>query len=187
MLTKNNNIERYIGGGKIYIKLKGETEWREVGEIQKATVRGEVETVEAINYDSCMAITSARAPKKFTGSAEFSTNNINIENMAIAMLGKIEDVTFNTGDTLPDNTTATKEITIKCIKAGKSPIIEGSLKFIGDECGDVKPVFDIHNAIITPAEPFDYIAQEFQQLGFKAEILKTQKGYYDEYRMAVSK
>lgn len=182
MLKKDNKIERYIGGGKVYFTPK-DGEEREIGEIQSASLSLDVETKDAMNYDDCMAKKSAKAVSAINGTIKFETNNINIENMNMYMLGKVENVAFATGDTLPDGSTATADTTIKCIKGATNPILEGSLKFIGDECGDIKPVLVIHNAVFTPDGDFNYIAEEWQKLGFSGEVLNTSKGYFDEYRM----
>lgn len=185
MLKKDNAIIRYIGGGKVFFTPKGGTE-REIGECQSANVSIETELAEAINRDNCMAVKAGKMVKAINGKVEFTTQNINLDNMAMSMLGKVEDVAFKTGDTLPDGTTATADISIKCIKAGQMPILEGALKFVGDSCGDEKPVLVIHNAIISPNGTFEYITEEYQKLGFSGEVLKADKGYFEEYRMAVA-
>ncbi len=187
MLKNDGNITRYIGGGKIYFTPKGETDVREFGECQEAKVSISTEVAEAINKDSCMAVKAGKFVKAINATIEFTTQNISIENMALARLGKIEDVEFQTGETLPDGSSASENTTIKCIKAGSNPIIEGSIKFVGDECGDEKPVLIVHNAVLSPSGEFAYIADDVQTLGFSGEVLDTDKGYFDEYRMEVKK
>ncbi len=185
MLKNDENISRYIGGGKIYFTPKGEDVEREIGECQSATVSIEVETKDALNRDDCMAKKAAKAVTAINGKIEFSTQNINADNMAMSMLGKVEDISFVVGDVLPDGSTASAQTTLKRIRAGQNPIFEGKVKFVGDECGDEKPVLVVYNAILTPSGNFEYISDEYQKLSFSGEILKTNDGYFDEYRMPV--
>ena len=57
--------------------------------------------------------------------------------------------------------------------------------FVGDEDGDQKPVMLIHNAAITTSGDIPMISEDFAKLAFEGAVLKTDKGYTDEYFMAV--
>lgn len=186
MLKKDNQISRYIGGGKMYFKPKGGADWREFGEVQEAKVNISAEYAEAINKDNCVFVKAGKFTKSMSGTVELSVQNVSLENLAMARLGKLEDVAFKTGDTLPDSTVATKDITIKCINAGANPIIEGAIKFIGDGCGDQKLILEVPKAVVTPNGDFAYIADEYQTLGFSGEILKDGDIYFKEYIMDVA-
>lgn len=185
MITKNGNISRYIGGGELLYTPKGGTE-RKIGEIQSAKFSLNAEFAEAYDRSSSMKKLSAKVTKSISGKLEFTTNNVNLENMAMALAGKVEDVTFGAGEKLPDGSTAAAATTLKCIKGGTNPIIEGSFKFIGDSDGDEKPILVIYRANVTASGEFDYIAEEHQQLSFSGEVLEDDGKYFDEYRMATS-
>ncbi len=183
----DNGIERYIGGGKIYFTLKGESVEREIGECLSANVSIEVQTAEALSHDDCMSKKVDLAVKSIGGKIEFTTQNVNAKNMAMSMLGSVESVSVKSGDKLPDGSVASKNMTIQKIKAGTTPILQGSIKFVGDSCGDKKAVLVVHNAVITPKGNFNYIADEFQKLEFSGEIMGSENGYFDEYRMDIQK
>ena len=103
----------------------------------------------------------------------------------MAMQGTVASETFKIGDTLPDNTVATAQTVIPVVKVGDNPIIEGQLRFVGDEDGDKKPVLLVFNAVITPSGDISYITEDFTQLSFEGAVLKTDEGYAKEYRMEV--
>ncbi len=188
-MIKNGDkgIERYIGGGRIYFTPKGESVEREIGECLGASVRIEVQTADALAHDGCISKKVDLAVKSIGGKVEFTTQNINAANMAMGMLGDVESVSIKSGEKLPDGTTASKNLTIQKIKAGTKPIFQGSIKFVGDTCGDKRAVLVVYNAVITPKGNFNYIADEFQKLEFSGEIMESENGYFDEYRIDVQK
>lgn len=185
MILKDANTSRYIGGGELLHTPKGGTE-RKIGEIQSAKFSLNAEFAEAYDRSSSMKKLSAKVTKSISGKLEFTTNNVNLENMAMALGGKVEDVAFASGAKLPDGTTAAAAVTLKCIKGATNPIIEGSFKFVGDSDGDEKPILVIYKANVTANGEFNYIAEDFQQLSFSGEVLEDNGKYFDEYRMPIS-
>ena len=180
---------RYIGGGRLYFTpvvngVPG-TEF-EIGEIQSASLNFNVTTVDAFSNANVMKVLVAKVVKDITSTIKFSTQKIDLENTSMAMLGTSETETFAIGDTLPDGTTATAETIVPVIKAGENPLIEGKLRFVGDEDGDTKPVLIIYNAVITPTSDMNYISDEFTKIEFEGAVLKTDDGYAKEYRMTVN-
>lgn len=176
--------DRYIGGGKVFFTPVGGTEY-EIGEVQEATLTFNVETADAYNKDQTIKKKVAKVVKGVTSSIKFTTQITNAKNTAIAMLGVEETEDYIIGDTLPDGTVATGSITIPVIRGGKKPLIEGELKFIGDEDGDTKPVLVVYNAVLTPTSDIGYIVEDFSKLSFEGEVMETVNGYADEYRMTV--
>jgi hypothetical protein len=183
MITKG---ERYIGGGKLFFKENkdGAVEV-EIGEIQSATFKPSVETKDAFSKDTTMKKLVEKVATAINATISFETQITNAHNMAMAMLGDESSETFEIGDTLPDNTIATATTVVPLINVGTRPIIEGQLKFIGDEDGAKKPVLLIFNAVIIPTSDIGYIVEEFTKLGFEGAVLETDDGLAKEYRMTV--
>lgn len=182
-MIKNN---RYIGGGRLFFKSSksGSTEI-ELGEVQDVNFKVNVATKDAFSKETVMKKLVAKVATEITATISFSVQKVNIENMALAMLGTVTSENFAIGAMLPDNTTATAAKTIPVIKVGENPIIEGQLKFIGDSDGDEKAVLLVFNAVITPNGDISYISEDFAKLSFEGAVLKTANGYANEYRMPV--
>ena len=183
MITKN---DRYIGGGKLFFTENkvGATEV-EIGEVQSATLKIGVETKDAFSKDSTMKKLVEKVATAINATITFETQITNAHNTAMAMLGSASSETFAIGDTLPDGTIATASTVIPVIEVGTRPIIEGQLKFVGDEDGAKKPVLLVFNAVITPTGDIGYITEDFTKLAFEGAVLKTDEGYAKEYRMVV--
>lgn len=186
MITKGN---RYIGGGKLFFtpKLKDGTIGTEfeIGEVQEATFSMSAESAEAFSKDEVMKKLVEKVVTSIGGTLKFTTQIINSENMAMALLGKVEKETFEIGDTLPDKTIATAKVEIVVIKAGENPNIEGQFRFVGDENGAYKPVLLVYNASVVPSGDIGYIMDNFSTLSFEGAVLKTDEGYAKEYKMKV--
>ena len=179
--------DRYIGGGKLFFTSKeaGSIEV-EIGEVQSATFKIGVETKDAFSKDQLMKKMVEKVATSITATISFETQITNAHNTAIAMLGSEDTEVFAIGDTLPDGTVATVSTTIPVIKVGTKPIIEGQLKFVGDEDGAKKPVLLIFNAVIIPTGDIGYIVEDFSKLTFEGAVLETAEGYAKEYRMTVA-
>ncbi|MGE4517318.1 MAG: hypothetical protein AB7D96_10705 [Arcobacteraceae bacterium] len=177
--------DRYIGGGKLYFTPVGGGAEFEIGEVQEATINTSVEFAEAWSKDSVMAKLVERVAKKIDASGKFSTQKLNLKNTAMFMLGTETTETFEIGETLPDGTTATAQVVIPKITAGNKPVVEGQLKFIGDEDGAKKPVIVIPSVVLTPSGDLPLIVDEFAKLSFDFAILQVDDRLYDEYTMTV--
>lgn len=178
--------ERYIGGGKLFFKEnKANSVEVEIGEVQTATLKIGVETKDAFSKDSTMKKLVEKVATAINATITFETQITNAHNTAMAMLGTQGSETFAIGDTLPDGTIATAQTVVPVIEVGTKPIIEGQLKFIGDEDGEKKPVLLVFNAVITPTGDIGYIVEDFSKLTFEGAVLKTDEGYAKEYRMNV--
>lgn len=183
MITKGG---RYIGGGKLLFReSKDGAVFVEIGEVQSATLKIGVETKDAFSKDTTMKKLVEKVATAINATIAFETQITNVHNTAMAMLGSVDSETFAIGDTLPDGTVATSETVIPVIEVGTRPIIEGELKFVGDEDGAKKPVLHIFNAVITPTGDIGYIVEDFSKLSFEGAVLETADGYAKEYRMKV--
>lgn len=186
MITDGN---RYIGGGKLYftpLQKDGTlgTEF-EFGEIQTGELNFDVEKKEAFSKDRTIKQMVEQVVTDIKATFKFNTQKVNKENLVLARMGTEEEITYESGDELPDGTTATDAGTYTKIKMAENPIIKGQLRFVGDEDGAKKPVLVIHSAVLAPAGGFNYIADEFATLEFEAAVLKTDAGYADEFIMNV--
>lgn len=178
--------DRYIGGGKVFFIPKDSTEI-EIGEVQEATISQNVEFADAFSRDTVMKTLVEKVVKSIEGSGKFSTQKVNVKNLAMFLLGNETTEDFTTGDTLPDGSTAGADVTIVKIEAGTNPVVEGALKFVGDEDGAKKPVLVIPSVVITPSGDMPLIADDFTNLSFDFAILKQagSEKLYDEYLMDV--
>lgn len=178
--------DRYIGGGKLFFKPNkvGATEV-ELAEVQDVKFKVNVTTKEAFAKSNVMKVLVAKVATEINSTISFSVQKLNIETVAMAMQGTVTSETFAIGSKLPDNTVATAQTVIPVVKVGDNPIIEGQLRFVGDEDGDKKPVLLVFNAVITPSGDISYITEDFAQLSFEGAVLKTVDGYAKEYRMTV--
>ncbi len=177
---------RYLGGGKLYWKEnKVDAVERELMEVQDFTVKPNTEKKEAFSKANVMKTLVAYVITSFNLTISFSVQKFDIDVMAMALGGTVSNEVFAVGATLPDMTIATTSTTIPVIKVGANPLIEGQLRFVGDEDGDQKPVMLIHNAAITTSGDIPMISEDFSKLAFEGAVLKTDKGYTDEYFMTV--
>jgi len=177
--------DRYIGGGILEFKKSGETTWVEIGEIQEAKINMSVTFADAFSKDRVQKKLVEKVAKEINSTTSFSTQKVNVHNLAMFLLGTESTENYSIGDELPDGSIATEATTAVKIKAGDNPVIEGSLRFIGDEDGAKKPVILIHQAVITPSGDLPMIVDEFANLSYEGAILETDDGFYDEYLMDV--
>ncbi|OCL99519.1 hypothetical protein AAX29_00560 [Aliarcobacter thereius] len=181
--------DRYIGGGKLFftpIKKDGSMgEEFEVCEVQSGQLTWNIEKKQAFSKDRVIKQMVEQVITNIEGIFKFTTQVFSLDNLAMSRMGTLEEEVFEIGDTLPDGTIATKKETIKAIKMAENPILNGKLRFVGDEDGDSKPVLLLPNVSMAPSGDFDYISDEFAQLSFEAAVMKSDEGYAKEYWMKV--
>lgn len=189
-LPASQPIERYFGGGKLFLTpiVKGvEGDEYEVGEIKDFKLKIESETKTAMSHDGGRVKEVEEVVVNIKGSGSFSTQNNNVTNRALSMFGTATTQTFAAGDILPDGTTAAADTTINKIQAGQTGIIEVKVRFIGAQStGAKKPVAIIHKASITADGDINYMSEDYEGLGFSLKVLETADGFYDEYMMDVA-
>lgn len=177
---------RYLGGGKLYWKPnKVDAVERELAEVQDFTIKPATEKKEAFSKANVMKTLVAYVITSFNLTVSFSVQKFDIDVMAMALGGTVSEKVFAIGETLPDMTVATKQTTIPVIKSGANPLIEGQLRFVGDEDGDQKPVAIFYSVAITTSGDMPMITEDFAKLAFEGAVLKTAKGHMDEYLMTV--
>lgn len=181
--------DRYIGGGKMFFtpfKKDGtpDTEF-EICEVQSGQLTWNIEKKEAFSKDRVIKQMVEQIVTSIDGVFKFTTQKFTLKNLAMSRMGKIEVESFDIGDTLPDGTVATKQVDIDVIKMAETPILNGQLRFVGDEDGVSKPVLLLYNVSMAPAGDFDYISEDFAQLSFEAAVMKSDEGYAKEYWMKV--
>ena len=179
-------IERYIGGGKIYLSLYNGTDYDaevEIGEVQSANLKITTEEADAFAKDTGIKKKVDKVVTSIDSNLSFTTQNVNKNNMAMGMFGSSETETFAIGDTLPDGTVATEEIIIPVIVGGNNPVIQAKIKIIATNIsGDNNPVLLIHHAFIKAnGDVRDYFADKHTTLGFEAEVVEMNGEYFKEY------
>ena len=181
-------IERYIGGGKLFLSLYNGTTYDaevEVGEIQSATLKISNTYADAMGKDSGIGKKVDKVATGTEATISFSTQNVNASNVAMAMFGKQTTESFASGDTLPDGTVASEDITLAVTKGGELSKIEAKIRIVAKNVsGTTNPVLVVHHAVITPSgDVRDYFADKHAVVGFDGEILEVADGYFKEYSM----
>jgi len=182
-------IERYMGGGKSYWTPWDGTAYGaevEIGEIKNVSLKLSSTTADATSMDSGIAKKVDKVVTAIDGVTSFTTQNMNKENMAMAMLGELSTETFAIGDDLPDGTVATVETIIPVIIGGVVPKIEGKLRVVSvNVAGTTNPVLEIPMLSLTPSGDIrEYFADKHATLGFDGEIIETDGVFFKEYHMA---
>lgn len=182
--------KRLLGGGRLYFERYNGTDYDpkiEIGEVKKATLKVAVTYKEAYVKDDGVQKKVEKVPVETGASFNYTTQNVNVENVAMAMMGIVGTESFDVGDTLPDGSTATEAIDIPVIRGGAETKVEGRLTFVGKNIasGD-HPVCLMHHVVTTPAgDARDYYADDFNNVGFENEIIKldTENELFKEYFM----
>ena len=178
--------ERYIGGGTLFFSkwngLTYDTEI-EIGEIQSANLKIETTEVDAVSKDAGISKKVDKVITEIKSNFSFTTQNVNKENMAMAMFGDLQTEAFAIGSTLPDGVVATTQMNIPVIIGGVNPIIEGKIKMVGvNISGDNNPVLQINHAFIKASgDVRDYFADKHSTLAFDGEIVEMNGEYFKEY------
>jgi hypothetical protein len=181
-------IERYLGGGKLFFSKYNGTDYDaevEIGEIQSANLKIDTTEAEAYSKDTGVKKKIDKVVTEINSNFSFTTQNVNKENMAMAMLGDLDTETFAIGDTLPDGTVATVEVVLPVIIGGVNPIIQGKIKCVGvNVSGKDNPVLLIHHAFVKASGDIrDYFADKHTTLSFESEITEIDGEYFKEYFM----
>jgi len=179
---------RVIGAGKIDFKRKGATEWTEIGEVQGASISVSVDKAETYDKSSTIQKIVAMAAVGVSASIKINTRRLNTHNLALYMLGKEDTVTYEIGDTLPDGSIAAEQTVVPRIQAGTDPLIEGSVRFRGDDEGDEMPVTVCEDVVLTPSGDRSLMGdKDYTQIDFDGAILANADGVlYEEYLMPVA-
>lgn len=182
-------VERYIGGGTIHF-----TPWTggaygaevEIGEVQSATLKISATYADAMSKDNGVSKKVDKTLTATDASLSFTTQNVNKENMALAMMGTSTTQTFAVGDTLPDGIVATVSTVVPVTIAGNVSKIEGKIRIVGvNISGAENPVLEVPMVVLTPSGDIrDYFADKHTTIGFDGEILEVDGEYFKEYFMA---
>lgn len=191
MANPTVTVERYIGGGRLYFTPYVNNSYGaevEIGEVKDFKLSITTETADALSKDTGMSITVEEVTKAVDTSVSFTTQNLNKENVAMALMGTLTTETFAIGDTLPDGTVAAAETTVDKITGAAKTQLQGKLRMVSEPINDSakRPVLVAHVATVRPSDGREYIVDDFSSLGFDGKILKTNAGYFDEYLMAVA-
>jgi len=184
-LPAMTDTTQYLGGGRLFFKEEGATDYIEIGGVQDFSYNISVETVKALDKTSCTTTTSKVNAKSVGGSVTFTTQNIIKENLRLALFGKASVVNYDVGDELPDGTTASEAVAVDKIEAGKKPVIEGAIKFVGSPCDGKTPVYDFYRVVLSPNGDISPLSEDYMNIPFSGEMLsKVEDGtpkYFDLY------
>ncbi|WP_455756475.1 hypothetical protein [Sulfurimonas sp.] len=181
-------IERHIGGGKAYFSNWNGTAYDaeiEIGEVQGVNLKLSPSYTEARSRDTGVSKVVDKTLSDLTGTLSFTTQNVNKENMAMAMLGELTTETFAIGDTLPDGTVAVAEVILPVIIGGKIPRIEGKMRVVVENIsGDFNPVLEVPLVVLTPSGDIrDYFSDKHATISFDGEITEVAGEYFKEYQI----
>lgn len=179
-------IERYIGGGKLYISRYNGVGYDaevEIGEIQSAKLSIKQNYADATSKDNGTAVKVDKVAISTEATLNFSTQNLSKENLAIAMYGSLTTESFAIGAKLPDGTVATAATTLSVIKGGALSKVEAKVRIVGKNLsGEFNPVLLVHHAVLMPnGDVRDYFADKHGALAFDGEIMEVNGEYFREY------
>ncbi len=182
----DNPIQRYVGGGKVYFANYNGTDYeqeREIGEVLGANLKLSPSYADAVSKDSGMAKKVDKVITSTEASISFETQNVNKENMAIAMMAELSEKTFAIGDMLPNGRTAKEEKTVTVLQGGLVSKVQGRLKIVGlNVTGGDDPVLEIPMVVLTPSGDIrDYFTDKHSTISFDGEILESSGKYFTEY------
>jgi hypothetical protein len=191
MANPTTTVERYVGGGKGYFTPYESGAYGteiEIGELKAVTLSVSADTVDAFSQDTGPEILVEDAITKVDSMVKYTTQNVNKENMASALMGTLTTEVFAISDTLPDGTTATAETTVDKIVGMQKPMLKGKLRIVGEPINDSakRPVLIIYMVSVKPTGDSAYIMKDFKTLDFEGKVLLTADGYFDEYLMDVA-
>lgn len=182
-------IERYIAGGRLFFARLNTstgtygTEY-EIGEVVEATIESEKEFVDAFNRDSGQSVLAQKALKKEGYTLSYKTQNINVDNLKLALGALGETVNYAVGAKLPNGKVATVAGTYTKLIAGSDPIIEGRLKFVSAPIVGKQRVTELPRAFLESSGQLGLMMEEFATLEGKGSAMKDENGhYYIEYVM----
>lgn len=187
-------IERYLGGGRAYFeKLKADGTYetkREIGEIKGLTMSVKLEKEQAFSEDDGVAELVMELEKKKDISLKFSTQNVDKDNLALALYGTQGVTVYAIGDTLPNGEVAAAETTVPTISIGTSSIIEGRFTFISNAGTDKikRRKWTFHKVSLSMEGDFALMSDKFVTIPLTATVLKdksitdgSQYGVVEDY------
>ena len=83
----------FIGGGELYIKMKGEDNFRYFGQTEEAKVSFKIDKVEHQNSESSMLITDLEVTKSVSAEISIQTADLNPHTLTLAFSGDYTEVT----------------------------------------------------------------------------------------------
>ena len=98
----------FIGGGELYIKMKGEENFRYFGQTEEAKVSFKIDKVEHQNSEGSMLTTDLEVTKSVSAEISIQTSDLNPQTLALAFSGDYTEVTQAGATGLESDFTAVK-------------------------------------------------------------------------------
>lgn len=179
-------MQAIIPRGKLYFTLEedGAVEF-EIGLVQKVSFSTDTTEAKVMDKSAAADRTFDVATTSATSTLSYETQDVKPEVLAQALRAKIEDITYEVGDELPDGTTATEQTTIKRLTGDPMTQMKGKFRFESSVATtDGYPQLTIPSAFVKPDGTFDLIADDFISLSFKGEAMLSATNealYYLDY------
>jgi len=91
-VNRNFANNYYIGGGELYVKIKGEENFRYFGQTESASVSFNVEKVEHKNSEGAILTTDLEVTKAVSAEISIQTADLNPTTLALAFSGEYNEV-----------------------------------------------------------------------------------------------
>ena len=91
-VNRNFADNYYIGGGELYIKIKGEENFRYFGQTESASVTFNVEKVEHKNSEGAILTTDLEVTKAVSAEISIQTADLNPTTLALAFNGEYNEI-----------------------------------------------------------------------------------------------
>ena len=185
MAVSNGQKENlFLSGGTLYIepfkngKLSGERFDMGATEI---TISRDTTTAQAFTKSGGLKQKIAEVVTEENYTMKIKCNSFSPANLAAALGSEVEEVTINTGETLPNGQSAETDTKFVRIKAGTNPLLTAKLVFDGVPVQGKKVIAVFHEASIKFGGDLPLMSEEFATADFEASAVKTDEGYYTHW------
>lgn len=177
-----NDVELYLGGGKLFMQKLGGVEKVDMG-VQTLSLSRETATKEAFTraFGTKQRIEEVIVDDSFT--LKGTINNMSAKILEFALGSNVESVEVADGETLPngERNSSGKTIVFSRLKAGSSPTFKAKLIFEGVPVSGKQSMFVAYEANIKLSGDLNLVSDDFAEVSFEAKLNKTDEGIYDHY------
>lgn len=185
MMNNEQKDNLYLAGGIMYIQpyLKDGTlgdQKYDMGATE-VTLTKDTQSVSAFTRAGGLKQKIAQVVTEESYTIKITSNSFSPANLEYALGAKLEKITIQKGELLPDNEIAQKSTNFIKIEAGRNPIIKAKLIFVGTPVQGKKVVAIIHEADIKMSGDLSLMSEDFASLSFEGSANKTAQGYYTHW------
>ena len=177
-----NDVELYLGGGKLFMQKLGGVEKIDMG-VQTLALSRESTTKEAFSraFGTKQRIEEVIVDDSFM--LKGTINNMSAKILEFALGSSCERIEVADGESLPNGemNNSGKTYVFSRLKAGSNPTFKAKLIFEGVPVSGKQSFFIAYEANIKLNGELNLVGDEFAEVSFEAKLNKTDDGIYDHY------